>query len=109
MSPAARIADQRASTAELEAALSRAFADIVEANAGANSDDEHDPDGATIAFERAQIAALLDAARAELDALDEARQRIIDGTYGTCVRCGLPIHDDRLDVLPATTTCVTCA
>jgi RNA polymerase-binding transcription factor DksA len=109
MNHAARIAGQRASTAQLVAALSRAFADIVEANAGANSDDEHDPDGATIAFERAQIAALLDAARAEIEALDGAHQRVIDGTYGTCVRCGRPIHDDRLDALPATTTCVTCA
>jgi DnaK suppressor protein len=105
----ARLAERRASTVELVAGLRRAFDDIVDANAGANSDDEHDPDGATIAFERAQVAALLDAAHAELRALDEAAERLHHGSYGTCVRCGGAIGAERLEALPATTSCVACA
>ncbi len=35
------------------------FNDVVEASRDANADDEHDPEGATIAFERAQVAALV--------------------------------------------------
>ena len=43
-------------------ALRREFNGIVESSAGVATDDEHDPEGATIAFERAQLAALLDQA-----------------------------------------------
>ncbi|HWM00705.1 MAG TPA: TraR/DksA C4-type zinc finger protein, partial [Actinophytocola sp.] len=68
-----------------------------------------DPEGVTVAFERAQTADLLQRARAELQALDEARERLASGTYGTCLRCGHPINAERLDALPATTTCIRCA
>ena len=39
-------------------ALRAEVAGIVEASRDSNADDEHDPDGATIAFERAQVDAL---------------------------------------------------
>jgi RNA polymerase-binding transcription factor DksA len=77
--------------------------------AGANADDEHDPEGSTIAFERAQTAALLDRAEERIDALDRALGRVEDGSYGTCVRCGRPIGADRLEARPDAETCVTCA
>src|SRR5680860_1437898 len=41
--------------------------------------DEHDPDGATVAFERAQVAALLTAARAQQSDLDSALDRLRHG------------------------------
>jgi len=95
------------------AALSREFDDIVAASAshlsGTATDDEHDPEGATIAFERAQVAALLDAARDRLVALDRALDRLQGGGYGTCERCGRPIGTERLAARPAATTCVACA
>jgi DnaK suppressor protein len=31
------------------------------------------------------------------------------GTYRRCQRCGQEIPGERLDALPATRTCVTCA
>ncbi len=89
--------------------LSRRHADFVEASAWTTNDDEHDPEGATIAFERAQVAGLLRQARDELEQLDLAEQRLRDGTYGRCVKCGQPIGDGRLEALPATTTCIRCA
>ena len=49
------------------AALERDHVGIIEAAGSANHDDEHDPEGATIAFEREQVAALLDQTRAHLD------------------------------------------
>lgn len=82
---------------------------IIEASAGANLDDEHDPDGSTVGFERARVAALLDVGRRRLDALDEALARAATEEYGVCVSCGSAIPRDRLDALPATTTCVGCA
>jgi DnaK suppressor protein len=75
----------------------------------ANIDDEHDPEGSTIAFERAQVGALLDAARAQLVDLDQALARIRAGTYSMCETCGGPVGADRLAARPAARTCIGCA
>ena len=60
----AALAAERAATLDRMAALRRDFDGIVDSSALVATDDEHDPEGATIAFERAQLAALLDQARA---------------------------------------------
>ncbi len=82
---------------------------IIDASADANADDEHDPEGSTIGFERAQVASLLDQARAHLVELDRAEDRLRAGTYGRCEGCGGPIGDDRLEALPTAIVCVRCA
>jgi RNA polymerase-binding transcription factor DksA len=109
MGNAERVAARRAETLSLIAALSRRLDGILEAAAFTTYDDEHDPEGSTIAYERAQVAGLLAGARGDLTALDEAAIRIADGTYGRCQRCARPIAAGRLDALPATTTCIDCA
>jgi RNA polymerase-binding transcription factor DksA len=91
------------------ASLKRALDAIAEASALTTNDDEHDPEGATVAFERAQILGLLSQARGDLDDLDRAAQRLRDGTYGTCERCGRAIAEQRLAALPAAKTCINCA
>lgn len=106
---AARLAARRRETLDLVEALSRRLDGIIESSAYTTNDDEHDPEGVTVAFERAQVAGLLEQARAELRALDAADERLASGTYGTCERCGRPIAPERLAALPATTTCITCA
>ncbi|MBF4161236.1 TraR/DksA family transcriptional regulator [Nocardioides acrostichi] len=82
---------------------------IAEAREAANVDDEHDPEGATIAFERAQAAAVAAQLERRASALEEALTRLDAGTYGTCERCGEPIPAARLEVRPAAATCVGCA
>jgi len=99
----------RARAAEQVAALEEQWASLVAASEDSNADDEHDPEGATIGFERAQLTAVLDAARARLAALDEALARVDAGTYGVCERCGGPIGDERLAALPSTRRCIACA
>jgi RNA polymerase-binding transcription factor DksA len=89
--------------------LLRAFDDIAASIDTANTDDEHDPEGVTLAFERAQVRSLLDDAERRLHALDEAAARVDAGTYGSCTRCGSPIGAERLAALPATDRCVGCA
>jgi RNA polymerase-binding protein DksA len=91
------------------AALERDHAGIVDAVDTANSDDEHDPEGATIAFEREHLAALLDQTRGQLSRVDAALRRIDDGAYGVCERCGQPIAAARLEARPTATTCIACA
>lgn len=90
-------------------AFERDLADIVASSELSPPDDEHDPEGATIAFERAQVSALLEQARAYLVELDGAEASLHAGTYGTCASCGRPIALDRLLARPATTQCVRCA
>jgi RNA polymerase-binding transcription factor DksA len=94
-----------AQVSDLEAQEAALFA----ASADSNADDEHDPEGATIGFERAQLQAVLDAARRRLADLDDALARAAAGDYGTCEVCGNPIGDERLAALPATRRCITCA
>ncbi len=81
----------------------------MEATSDVATDDEHDPEGHTIAWERQQIAALLEETRNTLADIENAEQRVDDGLYGTCTTCGLEIAVERLDALPATPTCVNCA
>ncbi len=85
------------------------IAAIVSASEHANADDEHDPEGATIAFERARVAALLAQAEADLTEIDAALARQEDGTLGICAACGGPIPPERLAARPAARTCVACA
>jgi RNA polymerase-binding transcription factor DksA len=91
------------------AALTRDLDDIIEASRSSNADDEHDPEGATIAFERAQVSALLAGAREHLADVDAALARLAAGTYGRCSVCGRPIPPERLVARPSADRCVSCA
>lgn len=101
--------EERARARRRAAALDREFSDIAEAASGPGTDDEHDPEGATLAFERQHTAALRSDAQAKLAEIDAAIARLDDGTYGLCVRCGQPIGQERLAARPAAATCVRCA
>lgn len=103
------LAERRTAASHRLAALTGRFDEVVAAAAGSNLDDEHDPEGATIAFERSQIDALARQAAAELAEVDAAEARITAGTYGTCERCGAPIPAGRLQARPTARTCVGCA
>jgi DnaK suppressor protein len=91
----------RAMTSELEGFMAE--------SADSNADDEHDPEGPTIAYQRAQLITLLDRSRASVDDLDRALERLARGDYADCERCGGRIPDGRLEARPATRTCVRCA
>ncbi len=45
----------------------------------------------------------------EIRMIESALDRIANGSYGICARCGDPIGEQRLDVLPHTPLCRDCA
>jgi DnaK suppressor protein len=99
----------RAATEGRIVSLERDWSGIVESAATTGNDDEHDPEGATVAFERAQIETLIEQARAHLEEIDDALERVRTGSYGVCEGCGQPIAAARLEARPFSTTCITCA
>lgn len=101
-------ARQAAALARL-AHLRADFLAMVSASAGSNADDEHDPEGATVAYERSQLAALIAHAERQLVDIELARARLAAGRYGTCETCGDPIAPARLEARPMALTCVGCA
>jgi RNA polymerase-binding transcription factor DksA len=104
-----RLTVERVAAAARIAALQRDIAVIMDAARAGATDDEHDPEGATIAFERAQAIALLEETRTQVAVLDEALARTDAGTYGRCESCGQEIAAERLAVRPAATHCIGCA
>lgn len=104
-----RIAEALDHTERRITSLTERFDAIVAGSEFTTDDDEHDPEGSTIAFERSQVQSLLTDARRELEELDAAEARIDAGTYGICAKCGRPIAEERLDALPTATKCIDCA
>ena len=105
----ARLAADRAATAGRLAGLQSGFDGVVAASEGSNADDEHDPEGSTIAYERSQLSALVAQAEAHLVEIDRASERIDAGDYGQCLVCGDDIPGGRLEARPTASTCVGCA
>jgi DnaK suppressor protein len=104
-----RIASARAEAETRSEALTVQIEALAEQQALTTHDDEHDPEGVTIGFERAQLLGLRAGAQKEISALDRATSRLRAGTYGRCAHCGYAIPDARLEALPAAETCLNCA
>jgi RNA polymerase-binding transcription factor DksA len=101
--------DRRRDALRAIAELGGTIESIVSARASSNSDDEHDPEGATLAFERSQSDALLRQAEHRLIDIDASLARIDAGTYGSCMVCGTSIPRERLRARPDAGTCIDCA
>ena len=109
MRPVDRLTAERETTATRLAELREDFGGMVAASRDSNADDEHDPEGATIAFERSQVGALIRQAEARLQEIDLALARVAEGTYGVCEVCGRAIPAERLAARPSASRCVACA
>jgi len=104
-----RLEGERRHTRRRLESLTGDYASVVAASRDTNADDEHDPEGATIAFERSQIGALVRQAQQRLTEIEAALERIADATYGTCQGCGRDIGEGRLEARPTARTCIACA
>jgi RNA polymerase-binding protein DksA len=68
--------------------------------------DNHLAETASVTLDRELDYSLEESANRQLTAIEEALQRIEDGTYGTCQRCGGPVGAERLEALPWATLCI---
>ena len=68
----------------------------------------HMADVGTNVYERERLMTFEQEMRDRATAIEEALQRMDDGTYGTCARCGRDIPLARLRVMPFSNYCVEC-
>ena len=104
--PAARLHDERAALRARLARLDGDMAALFAASRDSNADDEHDPEGQTIAYERSQLSAVADRTRDHLGEVEAALERVAAGTYGVCEVCHRPVDPERLEARPTARTCV---
>jgi RNA polymerase-binding protein DksA len=95
--------------------LRRQFSEIDESSLGApqselsgevSSFDEEYADAGTDTFERERDLSLRNNIGDLIDKIDRALERIDEGTYGLCERCGRPIEKARIKALPYATLCI---
>ncbi len=55
------------------------------------------------------IEAALRTKKVELSKLEKAISKIDDPQFGICVRCGNPIPEGRIMLMPGATRCVSCS
>lgn len=60
-------------------------------------------------FEQEFTLSLLATEEDTLGMIEEALERVENGTYGSCLGCGGPIPKTRLNALPHAPMCVKCA
>ncbi len=102
----ARLHEQRRDLRVRVARLSEDMAALIAASRDSNADDEHDPEGQTIAYERSQLSAVTSQALEHLTEVDAALERVATGRYGVCETCGKPIDEARLEARPTARSCV---
>lgn len=94
----------RQEIAEAEAEDREALSDA----SGENNYRDHMADQGSATFSRELDMTLEDNAREVLGQIERALERMDEGTYGICTRCGQPIGEGRLEAMPAAELCITC-
>lgn len=71
-----------------------------------SSYDNHPADAGTETFERSRDIAIDDTLTDEFNQVNDALERMEQGTYGACVTCGEDIPFERLEAIPYTAYCI---
>jgi RNA polymerase-binding transcription factor DksA len=69
---------------------------------------EDSVDAAADVYEREKMLAIIQTLDHKVSAIERALKAADKGSYGICEICGQPIDPERLEVMPQTTTCITC-
>ena len=74
-----------------------------------DSEATQDPaDMAANAYTKELLVSMSDNDRQLLNSIDEALERIEEGEYGKCARCGEALPDKRLEAVPWARHCIRC-
>jgi DnaK suppressor protein len=65
-------------------------------------------DMAANAYTKELLVSMSDNDRQLLNSIDEALERIEDGDYGKCARCGEALPEKRLEAVPWARHCIRC-
>ena len=95
---------------ELKAEYEQTMAEIAEAQRDRLTDSAGDDqaDTGTKTFEREQEITLANSILDRITQVERALERLDEGSYGWCERCGNPIPVERLAAFPSATLCVSC-
>ncbi len=95
---------------ELRAEYDQTLSEITELQRDRLTDSAGDDqaDTGTKTFEREQEISLANSILERITQVERALERLDEGGYGWCERCGNPIPVERLAAFPSATLCVTC-
>jgi RNA polymerase-binding protein DksA len=95
---------------ELQVEYSSTVAELAELQRDRLTDSAGDDqaDTGTKTFEREQEITLANAILERITQVERALERLDEGSYGWCERCGNPIPVERLAAFPSATLCVSC-
>jgi DnaK suppressor protein len=65
-------------------------------------------DAGAAASERSEVIGLAQSLARKVRMVDRAMQKLDEGSYGICDRCGKPISPARLEARPESVLCVDC-
>ncbi|WP_104082902.1 TraR/DksA C4-type zinc finger protein [Cryobacterium sp. Y11] len=106
---ATALGDRRLELTEQSQRLAGAFAHVQSSRSDGSADGAHDAEASSLRTEWSRMSGFQGEAAEELAAIERALQRIIDGSYGLCVRGGERIPEGRLQIKPAADLCIACA
>lgn len=86
--------------------LAEQLGELEETGGSAGFVDEGFADTAQVSAEQGESRMLAAELRRELDDVEAAIARLVEGTYGRCVVCDEEIPDERLEAMPATRWCI---
>ncbi|AVT41827.1 TraR/DksA C4-type zinc finger protein [Plantactinospora sp. BB1] len=95
---------------ELRAEYDQTLSEITELQRDRLTDSAGDDqaDTGTKTFEREQEISLANSILERITQVERALERLDEGSYGWCERCGNPIPVERLAAFPSATLCVSC-
>jgi DnaK suppressor protein len=95
---------------ELRDEYDQTLSDIAELQRDRLTDSAGDDqaDTGTKTFEREQEISLANNILERINQVERALERLEEGNYGWCERCGNPIPVERLAAFPSATLCVSC-
>jgi RNA polymerase-binding protein DksA len=96
----------RARLLEQGEALSESLGISLEEEAGDESSDQHLADVGAVTLNRELDLSMRENVEHLLEQVDRALEKIEEGTYGLCDRCGQPIEEGRLQAMPEATLCL---